>query len=590
MASTNCNERNLKRFNTLINNEIKKYKCHFTDDEIEEIKKNEELLKEMESIHTVYHNYEVMTPSHNSNKWDMKKVDINKSYNVLSRILFMKNHRSVQYSEYMKDSYNYLFEDIKEKHYYLLDDKNVPHSETYLNKNINLRRIQRLIETNCFNGKKFSDNFYKFSQVIINNMKLPNEKHFINGFRRSITSLSFTDEGRKFIAGTRDGLIEIFNYNHETNEYMCEIKLFHDLPPNSNIIYSNKRNTTYHSDIPGLITEIDCKKNRRIDEISKRNLVVYIYGRHNVNIIKSICFKDSNEDSLICASMDGNVYGINIENSDKLFSVNGHYAARDVTMMSSDNPNLFASNGRKKINIYDTRLLGNNLNRPTPPICFFYEDYESLKYISSRGDGYYIAATCGSDMVKIYDIRYPNESIFSSRVSEIHHKQHEVANIRGSNSCREEKLAKAKFSPPSTGSRYIYTGDYNGLFSIFDLYSGECVKSIHIRENAVIKGCDWSEYGNDIIISVGNGEIINLRHKRNIPIHEISDLTRNRMSRMESHGASFGDSDEEMENYVNETSIFNELPQIRINSREYRREFPPLGYTIHMIRQLYESS
>lgn len=54
-----------------------------------------------------------------------------------------------------------------------------------------------------------------------------------------------------------------------------------------------------------------------------------------------------------------------------------------------------------------------------------------------------------------------------------------------------QTLIRAYFSPESTGGRYIYSGSFDGVVRIWDIVSGEIVKSL-TGHRACVRDCSWN--------------------------------------------------------------------------------------------------
>uniref|UniRef100_A0A0N5B9I1 WD_REPEATS_REGION domain-containing protein n=1 Tax=Strongyloides papillosus TaxID=174720 RepID=A0A0N5B9I1_STREA len=330
------------------------------------------------------------------------------------------------------------------------------------------------------------------------------------------------------------------------------------------VLVSRNRDILYVPSYPGILSEINLKDSETSDSYVDRDVVVYIPDNNNINVIKGCCFRDSNEDAIICSSMDGNVYGYDIVQSQLLFKINSHYCVNDVCMIAPNNCNVFISAGPKSLNIFDSRILRTRSDVGAPIAIIGYNSI-NYRYISSRGDGNYVVGTCYDNAIKVYDIRYANKNIFNVLNNNQFNDLRCIGEVPIKKCQYVDTVCKAKISPQHTGSRFIYTGCYNENVSIFDLYTGAKVKTIKCTESSQVSTLDWHPFKNQIVAGATCGKVVCISDEKD--------------SELIMEGGKNPDNDHGVDHNSN-----NEIPndnrrrlsKIRFLGQEYERHFPRL--------------
>ncbi|CEF65164.1 WD40 repeat and WD40/YVTN repeat-like-containing domain and WD40-repeat-containing domain-containing protein [Strongyloides ratti] len=418
-----------------------------------------------------------------------------------------------------KFSMEYLKNDIDNKHGYLLnrsDPINLGkcYKENRISTSVNIRKLLRISETNHYHGKKVPESFKDDIKVVINNMKLPNKYYYVQSNSVEIKNVEFFDDGNSYITIDRVGRTEIFKYSNINGLYK----------KNKTIAYSNnlivedmlisqKKKIVYISQYPGHIHSIDLEDLNQNYLVN--NLIIYIPDFSNSNVIKKICFKDQDESFLICGSADGNVYGYDVNKLQLAFKVKSHYSVKDVCMLSKDNSNVFVSAGRNYLNVFDSRILKTN-SELCSPIAIITDTNMIFNHVASRGDGNYVVVSCNEDKIKVYDVRYANKYIFDNGDDSIPEGLANIGGIEMNKIPEFSGICKSKFSPPHTGSRYIYTGCYDGNVVIFDLYTGLKIKTIWCKGLKRTSALDWHPFKNEIVAGGFYGKVAYITDEKHI--------------------------------------------------------------------------
>lgn len=395
------------------------------------------------------------------------------------------------------------------------------YKDNCISTSINTRILLRILETRHFNAKKIPQTFIGNIKVLLNNMRLPKKGYYIPTKVKRITNIQYANDGNNCIATNTLGHTQIFKYNNIKRRFVMEKKIMYDNDLFvEDILISQDRYTFYFSHYPGKVYKIDCPNLEERNNYSIDDFIIYISDSQNSNNIKKICFKDKDEDFLICGSGDGNVYGYDMNQSQLAFKVKSHYCVKDICMLTSTNCNVFISSGRDHLNIYDSRILSTNIDSGFP-IAIIMDNGRHFNRISSRGDGNYIVGMCNNESVRVYDVRYPDKYIIDTEDDCTTEGLGYIGGINtpGTVIC---DTCKVKFSPPHTGSRYIYTGVNGGNVVIFDLYTGLKVKTFQCKGLKIISSLDWHPFKNEIVVGGIYGKVICISDE-DYPRHIVED-------------------------------------------------------------------
>ncbi|EJD75284.1 hypothetical protein LOAG_17541 [Loa loa] len=182
---------------------------------------------------------------------------------------------------------------------------------------------------------------------------------------------------------------------------------------------------------------------------------------------------------------------------------------------SKINPHIFCSGSDDGLcKMWDTRLVGStNL-----PVGVFAGHRDGITYIDCHGNDRYILTNSKDQTVKIWDLRRFSSSDaekvtlnavrrqrWDYRYQQIPPVFQSVGPLQGDGSLLtfrghsvQHTLIRAKFSPEQTGFRFVYTGSTEGNLYIYDILTGEIVRTLD-GHRSVVRDCCWHPDENEII-------------------------------------------------------------------------------------------
>ncbi|KAK6106161.1 WD domain G-beta repeat family protein [Brugia pahangi] len=182
---------------------------------------------------------------------------------------------------------------------------------------------------------------------------------------------------------------------------------------------------------------------------------------------------------------------------------------------SKTSPHIFYSGSDDGLcKVWDTRLVGStNL-----AVGVFAGHRDGITYIDSHGNDRYILTNSKDQTIKIWDLRRfsssDDEKVTLSavrrqrwdyRYQQIPSMFQSVGPLQGDGSLLtfrghsvQHTLIRAKFSPERTGFRYVYTGSTEGNLYIYDILTGEIVRTLD-GHRSVVRDCCWHPDENEII-------------------------------------------------------------------------------------------
>ncbi|CAG9531114.1 unnamed protein product [Cercopithifilaria johnstoni] len=182
---------------------------------------------------------------------------------------------------------------------------------------------------------------------------------------------------------------------------------------------------------------------------------------------------------------------------------------------SKVNPHIFCSGSDDGLcKVWDIRLLGSAKG----PVGVFAGHRDGITYIDSHGNDRYILTNSKDQSIKIWDLRRFSSSNAEKVTLNAVRKQRwdyryqqippifqSVRPLQGDGSLLtfrghsvQHTLIRAKFSPERTGFRYIYTGSTEGNLHIYDILTGQIVRTLD-GHRSVVRDCCWHPDENEII-------------------------------------------------------------------------------------------
>uniref|UniRef100_A0A0R3RW85 WD_REPEATS_REGION domain-containing protein n=1 Tax=Elaeophora elaphi TaxID=1147741 RepID=A0A0R3RW85_9BILA len=182
---------------------------------------------------------------------------------------------------------------------------------------------------------------------------------------------------------------------------------------------------------------------------------------------------------------------------------------------SKVNPDIFCTGSDDGLcKVWDIRLVGST----RLPVGVFAGHRDGITYIDSHGNDRYILTNSKDQSIKIWDLRRFSSSSAEKVTLNAVRKQRwdyryqqippifqSVGPLQGDGSLLtfrghsvQHTLIRTKFSPERTGFRYIYTGSTEGNLHIYDILTGEIVRTLD-GHRSVVRDCCWHPDENEII-------------------------------------------------------------------------------------------
>ncbi|CAI4223178.1 unnamed protein product [Auanema sp. JU1783] len=225
---------------------------------------------------------------------------------------------------------------------------------------------------------------------------------------------------------------------------------------------------------------------------------------------------------ILAGTSDYSIYIFDIETQSRVVSVNqAHDDDVNAVCYADEAGNLIFSGGDDGIvKAWDRRCLREGDNTP---VGYFAGHKDGITYIDSRGDSRYLLSNSKDQTIKLWDVRHFSSNEAAEETKRSVSKQNwdyrwqaapkmiekplngdsSIATLRGHRVLHT--LIRAKFSPASTGQRYIYTGCAGGEVVVYDIISGS-LKARLSGHQAVVRDVSWSANRNEIVSSSWDGQ------------------------------------------------------------------------------------
>uniref|UniRef100_A0A915Q1Q4 Uncharacterized protein n=1 Tax=Setaria digitata TaxID=48799 RepID=A0A915Q1Q4_9BILA len=294
---------------------------------------------------------------------------------------------------------------------------------------------------------------------------------------------------------------------------------------------------------------------------------------------------------LIAGGSDGFVYMFSHVRP-RLQMFQAHQDDVNAIYCSKSNPHVFCSGSDDGLcKVWDIRLVGST----SLPVGVFAGHRDGITYIDGHGDDRYVLTNSKDQTIKIWDLRRFSSSDaekvtlnavrrqrWDYRYQHIPPIFQSVGPLEGDGSLLtfrghsvQHTLIRAKFSPERTGFRYVYTGSTEGNLYIYDILTGEIVRTLD-GHRSVVRDCCWHPDENEIITVSWDGVTARWYYNTRYDNEEEEELDRVSYS-----DSSPGDDDEDEDN-DDEYSINNWRNSRHQSMRRRRRKtnatFPFVRY------------
>jgi len=177
---------------------------------------------------------------------------------------------------------------------------------------------------------------------------------------------------------------------------------------------------------------------------------------------------------------------------------------------------LFSGSDDTLIKVWDRRLFGSGPHKGCVGVLPGH--LEGVTFIDSKLDGRHLISNGKDHCVKLWDLRLlqdtdsvlPRSDIWQGRRSRDHsgekHKlDKSLMTYRGHHV--SDTLIRCRFSPyASTGQKYIYTGSADGNVYIFDILTGEVLRTLE-RHEGIVRDVHWHPYLPEILVPGWDGQL-----------------------------------------------------------------------------------
>lgn len=346
-------------------------------------------------------------------------------------------------------------------------------------KDIDEKKDMKFSLLKMINNRQQTGSFIKREKCRVNNLFLPNQcERSLIRLDSKIFCGSFTRDGNYFVTASQDQEVRVFDSSTSNYKELSKIQAKHvswcilDLafsPCSKYIAYSTWAECLHLCPINGESDDIKC-----LDLNPSANR----FGAF------SLAFSN-NGNEIISGGSDAHVYIYDLERNQRTLRVpvRNDENSTDVNCVGfvDESSHLFYSGSEDAcIRVWDRRCL--NENNPEPSGLLM-GHIDGITYIDSKNDGRYLLSNSKDQSLKLWDLRKFSPKETEANLSAIldtrrwdyrwdkvpKHYYDVKKPLDGDTSVVtfkghriQKSLIRAKFSPPSTGQRYIYTGCSTG--------------------------------------------------------------------------------------------------------------------------------
>ncbi|VDK68896.1 unnamed protein product [Litomosoides sigmodontis] len=373
-------------------------------------------------------------------------------------------------------------------------------------------------EQNASVSSSLNGGFSSGEKASIINKHLPNQRAVIETVNTKTFCCLYLPRNRIVTASQDDKLRFYARQGHVQSKYaLLQPTIQHSVPDvgwsildiavnsaGSQIAYSTWSDSVHYTTIDQLSDHLHWNTFTGAElPPSRSNRFAYFSLRYNMD-----------DKYIIAGGSDGSVY---------LFSpamprfqvFPAHKDDVNAICCSKANPHVFCSGGDDGLcKVWDIRLVGST----RIPVGVFAGHCDGITYIDSHGNDRYVLTNSKDQSIKIWDLRRFSSSNAEKATLNAVRKQRwdyryqqippifrSARPLQGDGSLLtfrghsvQHTLIRAKFSPERTGFRYVYTGSTEGNLHIYDILTGEIVRTLD-GHRSVVRDCCWHPDENEII-------------------------------------------------------------------------------------------
>ncbi|XP_014207380.1 DDB1- and CUL4-associated factor 11 [Copidosoma floridanum] len=338
---------------------------------------------------------------------------------------------------------------------------------------------------------------------------LPNHDTLVTKYNKKPFCGTFSQDGKYLLTTTHDRVIHL--YEHHKSDYKEYKKFFVSSvgwsildtafsPDGNYFVYSSWSDYLYLHSVHG------DPKNRESLLLNADNQMFCVF---------SVVFSSDGRE-LFCGGNDGCLY-IYDRGSQQCTKVEGHgYDINSVAFADDSSQILYSAGDDSLCKVWDRRSLREDDPKPVGTLV---GHMGGITYVDPRRDGRHLITNSKDQTIKLWDARV----FSSSKVQEQAESSVSIAwdyrwqhvpkkflcprkPLEGDTSLMTyrghivvQTLIRCHFSPAATtGQRYIYTGCGTGCVIIYDLLTGEIVRTLK-GHNTVVRDVSWHPYHQEIV-------------------------------------------------------------------------------------------
>ncbi|XP_015789534.1 DDB1- and CUL4-associated factor 11 isoform X2 [Tetranychus urticae] len=365
-----------------------------------------------------------------------------------------------------------------------------------------------------------SPNFTKSYKCLLTGKYLPRKMVKLDHYPSKTFCGFYSKEGDMFLTACQDYNIRIYDTKNDSFRLM---------------------NTVWARDVGWSILDSDMSPDGRHFVYSSWSESLHICNVHGEEVHEALALQPN--DRLFCIfslrfSQDGReiiggandecIYIFDRETNMRTHRIPSHEEdVNSVAFADGSSQILYSGGDDALVKVWDRRTLSDSNPKP---VGTFVGHIDGITYIDPKGDGRHLISNCKDQTIKLWDMRVfsPSSEVDNSRriipKSDWDYRwqalpkklvQNNKKKLDGDTSLMTyrghsvlQTLIRCHFSPSfTTGQRYIYTGCASGRMIIYDVLTGEIVRSFNGHQGCV-RDVSWHPYLPEIISSSWDGSVI----------------------------------------------------------------------------------
>ncbi|CAD5209744.1 unnamed protein product [Bursaphelenchus xylophilus] len=348
------------------------------------------------------------------------------------------------------------------------------------------------------------------------NRYAPNYRNRIDTIRSKTFCASHIGNGDKVVTASQDHKIRIYrrtsqdSYSlHKTIDVPYVGWSILDVivsPDGRDLVYSTWNDAMYQCSLEGT---------------ADNWLPLRVEAQESRFALFSIRFNASGTE-IVAGSTDRHMYIYDRETLKCVLAVNAHDDDVNAVSFVDHSSHLILTGADDGlIKVWDRRTIDSGIR--AEPVGVMAGHFDGITYIDSREDGRYFLSNSKDQSIKLWDLRHTaSQAAVKNTLDSVQNQQWDYRYQRVPNDMRREPmdgdcsvltmrghsvlhtLIRAKFSPESTGRRYVYTGCATGSCVVYDILDGK-IKGKFGGHQSVVRDCSWHPEQNEIVTASWDG-------------------------------------------------------------------------------------